>query len=269
MRLPVAMVVLALVGGCAYMGSGASPDPSAAVEPSPSPTGSPTASPSPEATPTPPASTSPEPSAVPTPSVAPSHVAGRDASNRFWNDWYDTCWFGAFPVPNSLREMVASSDVVLRGPIADLFEGGPPMWPVAYAAVEPLEVLKGDPVLRAGGTVAVGIGRPHGSLAEIRSQLPDHDNLWFMKRDGQTDRYYPTDYVQISVLRDIDGEVRVIWPRAIRDAMSGDHYPLPLEGTDFEELVQRVRDLTDESARHGSYAVLRDALRPESGLFAC
>jgi hypothetical protein len=262
LRLLATVLALQLLSGCADVGAGASPE----VTPVATAHASPSLEPSPSPTPTEEPTVEPTPAISPSPSPwsEPSFTAGREASDLFWNNWYETCWFGADPVSSSLEEMVGLSDVVLRGPILDLHEGGT----VTYAIVDPVDVLKGDPLLRQDGTVFVALGRAHVDLDELRSQLPAHDNLWFLKRDGITDRYYSTDYLQISVLRDIDGEVRVIWPSAIADAFSRRHYPLPLEGTSFEDIIQRVRDLVVGASREASLSFVARLSGP-SALFAC
>lgn len=155
----------------------------------------------------------------------------------------------------------------MRGPMVDLYGRHQNGFQLGYVAIEPLEVLKGSPELRADGTVSVAIGGA-GNVEELRSQLPADDNLWFLKRDDGFDTYYAADYVQISVLRDIDGEVRVILPSETAEAYSGQHYPLPLEGTSFEDLLGRVRDIISSADREGSFAFTGDGAEPRV-LFAC
>ena len=133
------------------------------------------------------------------------------------------------------------------------------------------EVLKGDPVSREAGTVEAQIG--FGSAAdldELRSSLPLHDHLWFLVHESTRDpggylaeesnTYYPTDYQQVSVLRDIGGMVEVIMPESIANAYSRRQFPVPLDGTSFEELVNRVR-LVAEGA--SAAAQLRAAQPPQ------
>src|SRR5688572_30239501 len=121
-RLLATMLTVQLLVGCAYLGVGASPEasavpsPSPEASPSPSLTEQPTQQPTDQPTPT--FSPSPLPSDSPAPSLSPD----LEASNRFWNAWYQSCWFGVSPIPSSLGEMVGMSDVVLRGPIVDLYE---------------------------------------------------------------------------------------------------------------------------------------------------
>jgi hypothetical protein len=177
------------------------------------------------------------------------HVDGLRASNLFWDNFYETCWFGAFPIVSSLREITAQSDLVVRGTIVDLYgvlrnDAG---FETAYAKVLMGEVLKGSPVTRKPGEdnvihVIVGSGY---ELERLRSSLPAHDHLWFLKQDGSAATYFTTDYEQMSLLREIDGFVRVLSPDYTKRVYSARHYPVPLEGTDFEELVERVREIVN------------------------
>jgi hypothetical protein len=77
------------------------------------------------------------------------------------------------------------------------------------------------------------------SLETLRSDLPPNVHLWFLKYAEDIDAYYATDYPQISVLRDIGSVVRVIAPRRITSAYSDQHFPVPLDGTSFEDSSRR------------------------------
>jgi hypothetical protein len=78
--------------------------------------------------------------------------------------------------------------------------------------------------------------------------MPSHDHLWFIVGPGDfPDTYLTTDYTQVSVLREIDGLVRVIMPDSIALAYEPTQFPVPLEGTDFEELVESIRELAPGS----------------------
>lgn len=279
-RLIAGVVMAVQVVGCAYFGVNPSPTvgpqspapsapASASVPPTPMETA--TAAPSePSASfdPTPsvpsPTATLVQPTPQPTPSgdssplPSPSHSQGLAASNRFWENWYDTCWFGAavFPIVSSLEEITSQSDLVVRGTISDLYSRRTVGWDVAYVTISIAEVLKGDPVSREAGTVEAQIGfGSSADLDELRSNLPVHDHLWFLVHESTRDpggnlaeeskTYYPTDYQQVSVLRDIGGTVEVVMPEAIANAYSRRQFPVPLDGTSFEELIDRVRQLTD------------------------
>jgi hypothetical protein len=198
-------------------------------------------------------------------------VAGREASDAFWDMTFNDCFFGGFRFPSSLAEMVAASEVVMRGPIVDIYvvweEGASPSSediPRSHLAVKPIEILAGSPELDPDGNVRVTFGRT-GDVEGLRSRLPGHDNLWFLKG---THVYYFADYPQISLLRDMGGKVRVIRPRAIANSFSERHYPVPLEGTSFEDLMERVRRLTSERGRQVSFASLADGGKPNV-VFAC
>lgn len=94
-------------------------------------------------------------------------------------------------------------------------------------------------------------------LDELRANLPQHDNVWFLLHD-ETVRprtppneseiapfaYFPLNDLQ-GVLRNINGKVRVIKPEWNREIpqMGPGHFPLALQNTSFEGLVQRVRQI--------------------------
>ncbi|MEP7158406.1 MAG: hypothetical protein ABI797_03190 [Chloroflexota bacterium] len=198
-------------------------------------------------------------------------MAGREASDQFWNMTYNYCFFGGFMFPSSLAEMLGASEVVMRGPIVDIYvvweEGASPSSediPRSHLAVKPIEILAGSPELDPDGNVRVTFGRTD-DVDVLRSRLPGHDNLWFLKG---THVYYFAEYPQLSLLRDIGGKVRVIRPHAIARAFSERHYPVPLEGTPFEDLMERVRKLTSEGGRQLSLASSTDGGKPNV-LFAC
>ena len=209
-RLLAILLTLQLLAGCA----------SADLSPSPTTTTNSTASLAPSLTPSPThgPTVTPRPIVTRSPSPAPSFLAGRDGSDQFWNVIYNYCFFGAFRIPSSLAEMVDASEVVMRGPIVDIRvvweEDASPSSddiPRSHLAVKPLEILAGSPELDADGNVRVTFGRTD-DVSELRSRLPGHDNLWFLKGKNV---YYFADYAQLSLLRNIGGKVRVIRPRAI------------------------------------------------------
>lgn len=303
-RLLATVVVVVIVVGCSYIGANApassevpSPAPSVATSASPSSAPSetaltvaspigPSADPTPTTSHTTPAVTH-EPTLQPTPCCessplpSPSHAAGLAASNRFWERWYETCWFGAFPIASSLAEITGQSDLVIRGTITDLYVRFESDWQPAYAKVLISDVLKGEPVSREAGTVEVQIAFASSDLEELRSSLPRHDHLWFLVHEGTRDpdsqsaiagfTYYTTDYAQVSVLRDVGGVVEVIMPEAIANAYSRRHFPVPLDGTSFEELVDQVRQLAEgPSAAVHAYARWSPSGEPDPNRFdAC
>lgn len=274
MRGALVAIVVVVAIGCANIGSKSSPS---ADLPSPIPSVAKSAGPSsapsdtapivtigPSAEPTPtrsdaePTATPNQPTLQPTPCCdssslpSPSHVGGLAASDLFWERWYDTCFFGAFPIVSSLAEITSDSDLVIRGTITDLFVRYESQWRPAVAKVSITEVLKGEPESRELGMVEVQIGL-EADVEDLRSSLPAHDHLWFLVHEHTFDprnkpsgyTYHTTDYPQVSVLRDIGGVVEVIWPGPIANAFSPRHYPVPLDGTSFEELVARVRQLAE------------------------
>lgn len=170
----------------------------------------------------------------------------------------------------------------MRGRITDLYVRFESDWQPAFAKVSIIDVLKGEPVSRETGTVEVQIG--FGSdLEELRSSLPAHDHLWFLIHEDSANSdparqseiagytYYPTDYPQVSVLRDIGGVVEVIMPEAIANAYSRRHFPVPLDGTSFEDLVDQVRQLAEgPSAAVHAYARWSPRSEPDPNRFdAC
>jgi hypothetical protein len=210
------------------------------------PTDDPTDQPSPTPIATAIATRTPRPTDSPPP-PPPAFVEGREASDLFWENFYAECFFGAFRIPKSLKEMAAQSNLVISGTIVDLYtyprNGSGYQGVVAIVAIG--EVIKGEPVIRRTGdpdVVHVIIGNGY-DMDHLRSSLPGHDNLWFLTQNGDAATYYSADYLQLSVLREIDGSVRVIRPNWIRRLYDADHYPVPLEGTNFAELVERVREI--------------------------
>ena len=251
------------------MGAGETPDPSVEASaiaevtatpdqsldptvdpPSAAPTGEQTQSPlaPAEQTPLPTPATTPEATPQPTQQTTPlpsvSFVGGREASDQFWNWFYQTCFFGAFDLP-SLREIYDDSTIVIRGPIAEVRQFGTDSWLIELSVL-PTEVLKGEPIIREDGTVAVQISI-EGDPSRLPRAIPSHENLWFLYKDEVRSVYYDTDYAQTSIVRDIDGLVRVIQWRRVATAYSENDFPARFEGTDFEALVQKVRDLAGTS----------------------
>jgi hypothetical protein len=289
-RIVGAALVVAILGGCSYLGADAtpssevqSPAQSVATSASPDSTSSeatatvsigPSSDPTPTAslaTPaaTDPATPPPTPCCMTTPSPSPSFAAGLAASDRFWKHWFEECFFGAFHIASSLEEITSQSDLVIRGKITDLYSrvlGG--IWHVAYVKVLVTEVLKGEPASAEAGTVEVQVGFASSDLDDLRSSLPAHDQLWFLTQDEGRDTYNTTDYPQVSVLRDIGGIVRVIQPEWIAGAYSRRHFPVPLDGTSFEELVAQVRRLVERPPAAMHTYLRRPGGEPEPNRFA-
>jgi len=165
--------------------------------------------------------------------------------------------------------MVGLSEVVLRGRVLDVRDVEYGQFPILEMTVEPTEILKGEPLLTADGEVVVQFLRG-AEASQLRAILPDHENLWFLNLDEDYHSYASSDYNQVSILRNVDGEVRVIRPDFIARAYSRDHYPVPLEGTSFDELMDKVRELTSTDPTDMALAITQPGIRSEpSALFAC
>jgi hypothetical protein len=286
-----------LMAGCAHIGSN-----KATQSPSQSPTDVPTAvSPATEAAPTPtsvaPATTSPTPTTRLTPSPSapplppPSFVAGLAASDRFWDYWVDTdCFFGLDPLMGSYREMARKSDLIIRGRIVDVYIGeywtmieGEASYPLAYAKVAVDELLKGEPVSREEGFVEVQIGHAPEDMADVRSNIPMDDHLWFLDFEDREDRGPGNNDVEIAgyvyyagqdveeIFRSIGGVVELLRPGRIRAVYGRDAFLLTLQGMNFEEFVERVSDEIGQSSRGTTISarILKDRSVPADRWAAC
>lgn len=234
----------------------------------PSPTVSPSATPTetPRAEPTAAVPSTPPPCCTASPLPSDDEALAR--SDRFWNEWVE------FPRPfpmfeaTSLADASRQADVIVIGRISNLYVGE--YWridentkpiPLAYVSVEIDEVLKGEPISRESGFVEVQMGAAGNNLDEIRATLPGHAHLWFLMygpdwsgRELEPQRssemapfeYFATNDQQ-GVLRDIDDVTRVVRPEWIAEAYGSDYFPLPLEGTSFDLMVEQVRALSSVS----------------------
>jgi hypothetical protein len=191
----------------------------------------------------------------------PTPVAGETLaeSNAFWEYWTDYPASGVVFEAQSLEENVAIADLVVRGHITDVYVGE--YWvggtPVVYVTLAISEVLTGSPISRTPGFVEVGLGTGPEVTAHDRRRLPQHDSVWFLlyelnlgarppglNSDIAPFAYLPTNDLQ-GVLRNIDGEVKIIkphWTKTIPDMGPG-YFPLSLQGTSFDRLVERVREI--------------------------
>jgi hypothetical protein len=273
------MLLVVAVVGCAFIGRAASPDPSTS---SPDATADPTALvatdgptvisiqtplPSPDPTPTPTES----PVATPSPTPRGTDDGALETSNRYWSYWFESCFFGApGHVVQSLREIVETSDIVLVGRITDSKQRRVGNWDMTVVSVAINELLKGSPVTTRAGSVQVGtiFESPSGTNPH---EIPDHANLWFLSLDDDDPAiYFMTDYDQLSLLRNIDGVVRVIHPRLITRAYSAQQFPVPLEGTSFDALIERVREVVGNEAGAGSGGASKSRIASISDAsFAC
>jgi hypothetical protein len=226
------------------------------------PSGGPTDTQPPVETPDPTASATATPAS--SAAVPADIVAGKRASDDFWRPLEFGCFFGFFDIPRSLREVYDEADIVLTGRMVDLrarsLMGGDTV--AIYAVISPTEVIRGGPALRNGTTetLPVLIGWKTMSVFEqLRSRIPDHDHLWFIY-GGTAGHYGTVNDSRVAVLREINGTVRVIEPRSITERYGSDHYPVTLEGTSFEELLDRVREIAINDERGAGRA---DSERPE------
>jgi len=199
----------------------------------------------------------PWPSAIATPDGS----ATRRESDAFWNYWADEPHAWLTHQAASLEDNVGLAHLVVRGHMTDVYVGE--MWdmgmgpavPITYVRVAIGEVLKGSPISRTDGFVEVGLGTVSNEvLDDLRARLPQHDNVWFLMSDEALSPRSPANETEIApyayvpsndlqgVLRSIDGRVRVIKPAWIETFLGEDHFPLLLQGTNFAELVEEVRE---------------------------
>jgi len=189
-------------------------------------------------------------------------------SDEFWAQWLDPIGFELPHDATSLVHAVAQADLIVRGHIQEVYVGeywrdsaDEPPFPLAYALVEVGEVLKGEPESRTPDVVEVQLGRlaSESDLERINDLVPDHDNMWFLMYGPNhgTRRLEPQKSAAIApfeyflgneyqgVLREIGGQIRVVGGAELLSDYGPDHYPLPLEGGDFEGLVEEIRSLVD------------------------
>lgn len=200
------------------------------------------------------------------PADLPTPVPGESLaeSDDFWDHWAVFPHFKPPFLATSVAENVEFAHLVIRGHIVDVYIGEeieysdpdlPPSQAVAYVTVAIGEVLKGAPVSRTPGYVEVQLGYSPPELDGIRANLPQHDALWFLMHE-ETIRprppehdseiapfaYFGSNDLQ-GVIRNVDGDVRVIKPNWIKRVFGKDFFPLPLEGTSFDDLVDQVRGI--------------------------
>ncbi|MDQ3673929.1 MAG: hypothetical protein M3365_06105 [Gemmatimonadota bacterium] len=227
---------------------------------------------SPQETPTAPVGATPSPpgpsashTVAPCCPASPTPSDDRDVerSDLFWDRWLQPVHvdLGAWDAA-SLAEATQMADLVVRGRMTNIYIGeywqaveGQDPYPLAYATVEIDEILKGDPVSRTLGAVEVQLGRTVPDLNEVRALLPAHDHLWFLIFEpdqrprtppNQSDIapfvYYATNEYQ-GILRDIGGVVRVIGRDILVETLPNDYYPLALDRTSYDLVVEQVRIL--------------------------
>ena len=137
---------------------------------------------------------------------------------------------------------------MIRGSILEIGTANTLGYSTMSLKVLPSEVLEGEPITHPDGTISVEIGIDY-EASQVPRSVPDHENLWFLTTDNESARYFVTDYAQMSIVRNIDGVARIIKVESVISAYSRNVFPAQFEGTDFEELVQRVRELADAPAQ--------------------
>jgi hypothetical protein len=195
-------------------------------------------------------------------------AAELDASNWFWAEWLEPIGFELPYDAAVLFDAVGQADLIVRGHIQEVFVGeywrdsaDERPYPLAYARVEVGEVLKGAPASRTPGIVEVQLGRlaSESDLERINDLAPDHDNLWFLMygpnyglrrlEPQKSAEIAPFEYVlgneYQGVLREIGGQIRVVGGADLLADYGPDHYPLQLEGGDFDVLVEEIRSLVE------------------------
>ena len=205
-------------------------------------------------------------------------MTGLEASDYFWQYWGGACYYGGMKLPRSLAAAYREADVVITGQLVDFYvstyrvvgdnptDPEVPPSPLVFGRIEVVEVLKGDPSSRDPGYVEVEMGGPMETFEGLRQKIPSHDYVWFLsldmgaypgaypEPDGDGYIYYTPDAGMPSIIRGIDGKVQVLYPDTIERNFGADQYPLPLDGTSFNEFVDRVRNLGDDSAMSASSA---------------
>jgi hypothetical protein len=206
------------------------------------------------------------PTDSPTPAV-PASESERVVSDAFWNpiseaqppvmrDW----------MFDSVEQLAGFADLVVLGRVTDVFIGeewvfveGEPGQPFLYARIAIDEVLKGHPVTRQPGYVEFQLtilGLDDGPPGP--GTVPEGQALFFLSHEAtyretrglspRTTEIAPYAYFDAApeaVMRDLDGSVRLIEPGQMAEVYGEDYYPLLLEGTSFDQLLLRIRDLND------------------------
>ncbi len=263
----VAVVVAAIALSLPAAGPGGPP---ATTEGTPTPQTTPVALASAQPTPTPSVEPSPWPtvSATPDDAVSPTLTPGEALaqSDGFWNRWIGPPnpsvldEFGAV----SLADVTRQADLIIRGRVTDIYIGEywrmksrEKLLPLVYVRVEIDEVLKGEPASRTAGFVEAQIGSSPDDLDQVRATIPEHGNVWFLMYGPNWDerRFEPQRSSEMAqyayfvfnfwqgILRGINGEVRVMQPDSVAADLGRDFFPLPLNGMEFEQIVDQVRDL--------------------------
>jgi hypothetical protein len=162
---------------------------------------------------------------------------------------------------NSIDELTAASQLVVRGRITDVYVGEwwsfndvEPAVPLLYATVAIDQVVKGQPASKVPGAVEVLLA-PLGSDEDYSSAaLPDEQALWFLQyepeqREAERKTPVTTEIAQYAyvrpnshqtVFRDIDGITRAMFTDRQRQVYGIDAFPTNVEGLPFETLTNDV-----------------------------
>ena len=269
-----AMVVLSLPPRAGGPGASNTPEitavalesavPSPDISPESTPTAAGSERPAPSPTPSPAASASP-PATIP-PSPDPSDQAVLQRSDAFWVTWIDR------PEPMydfefaTVEDATQQADLIVRGRVTNAYIGEywrfRPEWqprPHDYLTISIDEVIKGEPVSRTSGAVELEIGFGDQNLIDdVSTRLPTEESLWFLMYEANFSyrtlepqrssplapyAYFLPNPLQ-GFVRNIDGTVRVLQPEWTANAYRG-QFPVPLEGTSFEALLEQVRAIAE------------------------
>jgi hypothetical protein len=228
---------------------------------------------SPGSDPTPPLSTP----VLPTASLDLDPVIDSD---RFWAMWLEPIGYDLTFDADSLADSVRQADVVVVAKLTDVYVGeywrtvdDEPAVPLVYGRLEIGDLLKGELRSRLAGSVEVQLGQLEGEaeieIPNLRMIMPTHDNLWFLmygpnwgvrtlepqvSAEIAAYEYFLGNEYQ-GLIRGINGQVRLIGDEELESAYGPAHFPLYLDGTDFDSLVTQVRFLasTTEAERNAPH----------------
>lgn len=193
------------------------------------------------------------PNTDPTPTATRSDLSGIERSDVFWQPL--TAGHGHAPEWQTLAEVVDVADLVVRGHVEAVRLGRnvPPAPGLQFAlvTVRVTEVFKGIPETRTEGVIEVEYGFYPVDLELLQANIPDGDGLLFLFNMGleaqralhpEDFEEYRYQYMGVNVpqgtIRNIDGLARPIYLE------SSNRFPGTIAGTDFDQLVERVRDST-------------------------
>ena len=167
-------------------------------------------------------------------------------------------------VYTSLDDMVAGSDIIVRGRIAEVYVGEmwafndvEPLVPLIYARVVVSAVLKGEPLSRTPGVVEVLL-EPGSEDVLNGLTYPTEDALWFLKsraKEGEllgrppvSSEIAPYSYFRPNtyqaVIRNIDSESWPMFPDMVKRSYGNHEFPVDWTRKPFDSLLGDVRELT-------------------------